>query len=118
MTIKRLHTNQRMSQAVVHGNTVYLAGQVAVETRGKSITEQTTEVLGNVEKYLNEAGSDKTRMLSASVWLSDMKDFAEFNSVWDSWVPEGQAPSRACVQSNLVFPDFNVEVAVIAALKE
>ena len=118
MAITRINTNQRLSQVVVHGDTVYISGQVAVANRGKSITEQTTEILGAVEKYLADTGSDKNHMLSATVWLSDMSHYDEFNKVWDAWVPQGQAPSRACVEAKLVFPDFNVEVAVVAAVKE
>ncbi len=118
MTIQRINTNQRLSQVVVHGGLIYISGQVAVQNRGKSITDQTTEILGAIEKYLAETGSDKNHMLSATVWLSDMSHYDEFNKVWDVWVPQGQAPSRACVEAKLVFPDFNVEVAVVAAVKE
>ena len=115
--IARKHSNQRMSQLVVHSGTAYLAGQVALETRGQSVTKQTEEILAAIDRYLAEAGSDKTRILSATVWLSDMKDFAEFNTVWDAWVPQGHVPARACVEAKLVAPDFNVEVAVVAAVK-
>lgn len=118
MTIKRTDTNQRLSQLVVRGDTLYIAGQVALQSRGKSITDQTAEILQSVDKYLAAAGSDKSRMLSATIWLSDMKDYNEFNAVWDAWVPQGHAPARACVEAKLVAPDFNVEVAVIAAVKE
>lgn len=118
MAIQRINTNQRMSQAVVHNGVVYIAGQVAVNNRGKTVTEQTIEVLGAIEKYLAETGSDKNHMLSATVWLTDMASFDEFNKVWDAWMPQGHAPARACVEAKLVFPDFNVEVAVVAALKE
>ena len=107
-----------MSQIVVHGDTVYIAGQVAWKNRGGSITDQTNEILSVIETYLEEAGSDKNHMLSASVWLSDAAaQLEEFNQVWDNWIPEGQAPTRACVQSTLVAPDFHVEVAVVAAKK-
>ncbi len=118
MAITRTDTTQRLSQCVKHGSTVYIAGQVPLQTRGKSITEQTTEVLQSLEKYLLSSGSDKDHMLYATVWLSDLKDFAEFNAVWDVWVPEGKAPARACVEAKLVAPDFNVEVALVAAVKE
>jgi enamine deaminase RidA (YjgF/YER057c/UK114 family) len=107
-----------MSQVVVHGNTLYMAGQVATESRGQSVTEQTREILARIEQYLIENGSDKISILSANVWLSDISTFNEFNEVWDNWVVEGHMPCRACVESKLVFPDMNVEVAVIAALKE
>ncbi len=118
MNIKRLHTNQRMSQAVIHGGTVYISGQVAVQSKGQSFQEQANEVLGAVEKYLLDAGSDKKHILSASAWLSDMKYFAEFNAIWDAWLPEGKAPARACVEAPLVLPEYYVEVAVVAAVKE
>ncbi len=118
MTIQRFHTNERMSQIVVHGDTVYIAGQVAWKNRGGSITDQTTEILNAIETYLSEVGSDKEHMLSASVWLSDAaSQLEEFNAIWDKWIPEGHAPVRACVQSTLVAPDFHVEVAVVAAKK-
>ena len=116
--IARKHSNQRMSQLVVHGGTAYLAGQVALQTRGQSITKQTEEILTAIDGYLAEAGSDKAAILSATVWLSDISDFAEFNAVWDAWVPQGHVPARACVEAKLVAPDFNVEVAVVAAVKE
>ena len=118
MSIQRFHTNERMSQIVTHGDTVYIAGQVAWKNRGGSITDQTNEILDAIDNYLIEAGSDKWNMLSASVWLSDAAaQLEEFNQVWDNWVPEGHAPTRACVQSTLVAPDFHVEVAVVAAKK-
>ncbi len=118
MTIQRFHTNERMSQIVAHDDTVYIAGQVAWQNRGGSITDQANEILSVIEKYLDEAGSDKEHMLSVSVWLSDAaSQLEEFNQVWDKWIPEGHAPTRACVQSTLVAPDFHVEVAVTAAKK-
>lgn len=116
--IERKYSNQRMSQIVIHGGVVYLAGQVAQETRGQNVAAQTREILAVIDRYLAEAGSDKTMILSASVWLSAMQDFAEFNEVWDAWVTPGHAPARACVEAKLAAPDFNVEVAVVAALKE
>lgn len=116
--IARKHSNQRMSQLVIHGGTAYLAGQVAMQNRGQSVTKQTEEILAAIDGYLAEAGTDKTHILSATVWLSEMNDFAEFNGVWDAWVPQGHVPARACVEAKLVAPDFNVEVAVVAAVKE
>jgi enamine deaminase RidA (YjgF/YER057c/UK114 family) len=116
--IARKHSNHRMSQLVVHGGTAYLAGQIAMENRGQSITKQTEEIMAAIDRLLAEAGTDKMHILSATVWLSDMKDFAEFNTVWDAWVPQGHVPARACVEAKLVAPDFNVEVAVVAAVKQ
>lgn len=116
MSIKRFKTNQRMSQAVVHGNTVYLAGQVAQGAPGGSVTEQTQDILASIDALLAEAGSDKTKLISASIWLDDIRTFDEMNAVWDAWVPAGEAPARACVQSKLATPKFTVEIGVIAAL--
>jgi enamine deaminase RidA (YjgF/YER057c/UK114 family) len=111
-TIVRLETGPRMSQAVLHGNTVYLAGQVAA---GASVAEQTKAVLAQIDKLLAEAGSDKGRILSATVWLTDMGRFAEMNSIWDTWVVPGNTPARACVEARLAAPQYLVEIAVIAA---
>ena len=117
MGIKRLHTNQRMSQCVVHGDTVYLAGQVAQSAPGGTVTEQTQAILAQIDSLLAEAGTDKSKALSATIWLCSMDDFAEMNAVWDAWVAEGNAPCRACVESpRLATSDFTVEIGVIAAL--
>ena len=113
MSIERFHTNDRMSQCVAHGNTVYTAGQVA---EGASVADQTTAILGQIDSLLAEAGSDKSKILSATIWLTDMADFAEMNAVWDAWAKGGNAPCRACVQSpQLAAPQFKVEIGVIAA---
>ena len=114
MTIKRSQTNQRMSQSVVHGNTVYLAGQVA-DDRSADITSQTEQVLNKIDALLADAGSDKTRLLSAQIWLTSIGHFAQMNEVWDAWVPEGCAPARACIESRLASPDLLVEIGIIAA---
>jgi len=111
--IVRKHVSTRMSQIVTHGDTVYLAGQVG--TAGASVAQQTRDCLDKVDSLLAEAGSDNTRILQAIIWLADMADFAEMNSVWDSWVPEGAAPVRACGEARLAAPDYLVEVIVIAA---
>ena len=111
--IKRIETGPRMSQAVVHNGTVYLAGQVGKP--GASVTEQTTEVLAQIDRLLAECGSDKTRILTAQVWMADMADFAEMNAVWDAWVPAGHAPARATGESALATPDYKVEIIVVAA---
>ena len=111
--IQRSHTNQRMSQIVVHGDTVYLAGQVG--TGGDSVADQTRAILGKIDALLAEAGSDKSKILQAIIWLKSMDDFAEMNGVWDAWVPEGAAPARACGSADLATPDFTVEITVIAA---
>jgi enamine deaminase RidA (YjgF/YER057c/UK114 family) len=111
--ITRKETGKRMSQIVTHGDTVYLAGQVG--TPRASVAQQTRDCLAKVEALLAEAGSDKTRILQAIIWLADMGDFEEMNGVWDAWVPEGQAPARACGEARLATPDYLVEVIVVAA---
>jgi len=113
MTPQRFQTNDRMSQAVVHNDTVYLAGQVC---KGEDVAAQTTGILSQIDALLAETGSDKTRILSATIWLTSMDHFAAMNAVWDAWVPAGQAPARACVESpRLATPDFVVEIGIVAA---
>ena len=102
-----------MSQIVIHGDTIYLAGQVG--TAGDSVADQTRSCLEKIDTLLGEAGSDKTRILQTTIWLADMADFAEMNEVWDGWVAEGQAPARACGEAKLARPDFKVEFLVTAA---
>lgn len=114
MTIKRIETGPRMSQAVVHGNTVYLAGQVGAP--GKSVAEQTTAILAEIDRLLAAVGSDKTKILQAIIWLSDMKSFGEMNAVWDKWVPAGNAPARATGSADLATSDYKVEIIVTAAI--
>ena len=104
-----------MSQAAVHGDTVYTAGQVAVAAAGESVTRQTEVILAEIDALLEAAGSDKSRLLSATIWLTSMDDFAEMNEVWDQWVVAEETPARACVEARLASPDFNVEIAVVAA---
>ena len=115
MTIRRIDIGERMSQTVVHGNTVYTAGQVARDAPGASVTDQTTNILAAIDRLLSEAGTDKSKLLSATIWISDMSTFSEMNAVWDTWVSPGNTPARACVESTLASPDFTVEIAVIAA---
>lgn len=111
--IKRLQTNARMSQVVIANGYVHLAGQTPTSTDA-SVTEQAQEILTRIDTLLASAGVDKQRVVSANVWLTDPKYFAEFNAVWDAWVPEGHAPTRACVQALLMRPGIDVEVAVLA----
>ena len=105
-----------MSQVVVHGNTFYTAGQVAHSAPGASAAEQTRVILAQIDSLLSEAGTDKSRLISANIWLSNIGDFNEMNEVWDAWVIPGQTPCRACVESKLAAPQFTVEISVIAAL--
>ncbi|OLP58097.1 hypothetical protein BJF93_05540 [Xaviernesmea oryzae] len=114
MDIKRIDVGPRMSQAVIHNGTVYLAGQVG-EPSG-DVSEQTSQVLAKIDRLLAEAGTDKTRILSATIWLKDMADFGKMNAVWDGWVPAGNAPARATGESALATPDYLVEIIVVAAL--
>ena len=116
MTIKRLQVGPRMSQAVIHGETVYLAGQVALEAPGAAVAEQTKNVLDRIDKLLAEAGTDRSKLLSATIWLADMDTFNEMNAVWDAWVVPGNTPCRACVNAELAAPQYNVEIAVVAAV--
>ena len=111
--ITRHHTNQRMSQIVQHGDTIYLAGQVG--TAGASVAQQTQDCLDQIDTLLAEVGSDKSRILQAVIWLDSMSDFAEMNGVWDAWVPEGAAPARACGEAKLAKPEFTVEIIITAA---
>lgn len=114
MTIKRLHVGKRMSEAVIHGGVVYLAGQVAADP-SQDITGQTRQVLEAIDRLLAEADSDKTRILQAQIFLKDIADFAAMNAVWDAWVPQGHTPARATVQAPLATPKYLVEVKVVAA---
>jgi enamine deaminase RidA (YjgF/YER057c/UK114 family) len=117
MALKRIQAGPRMSQAVIHGDTVYLAGQVALDAPGASATDQTKNILDRIDALLAEAGSDKSKLITATIWLSDMSDFNEMNAVWDAWVTPGDTPCRACVESpRLASPDYIVEIQVTAAL--
>ncbi len=115
MSIQRMHTGARMSQVVVHGDTVYLAGQVASGAPGGTVAEQTKDILDRIDDYLAEAGTDKSKVLSANLWITDMAQFAEMNAVWDSWVSPGNTPCRACVEAKLASDKYNVEIMLIVA---
>jgi enamine deaminase RidA (YjgF/YER057c/UK114 family) len=112
--IKRLQSGLRMSQAVIHGDTVYLAGQVATDPSA-DVAGQTRQILGEIDRLLAEAGTDKTRVLSATIYLADIGTFAQMNSVWDTWVPAGNTPARATVEARLAAPAYKVEIQVVAA---
>lgn len=116
MAIQRQLTNERMSQIVTHNGTVYLAGQVG-DNMNAGVQQQTRETLGNIERLLDLAGTDKTRLLSATIYLKDIDaDFQGMNEVWDKWLPKGVAPARATVQAKLCEPEILVEISVVAAL--
>jgi enamine deaminase RidA (YjgF/YER057c/UK114 family) len=115
MTIQRFDTGPRMSQAVVNGGTVYLAGVVAKTAAGESVAKQTQEILSIIDGHLAKAGSDKSKLLTATIYITDMKNFAEMNAVWDGWVSAGNTPARATVEARLASPQYGVEIMVTAA---
>ena len=115
MKVERHEVGPRMSQIVIHGDTVYLAGIVARENAGKSVTEQTKEILATIDSYLAKGGTDKSKLLSANIWLTDMATFNEMNAVWDAWVAPGNTPARATVEAKLAAPGYKIEIMVIAA---
>jgi enamine deaminase RidA (YjgF/YER057c/UK114 family) len=114
MTIERLDAGPRMSQAVVHNGVVYLAGQVA-DDAGQDVSGQTRQVLAQIDALLARAGSDKSRLLRAEIFLTDMRDFAAMNKVWEAWVAPGRTPARATVQAQLAGPQWKIEIVVTAA---
>jgi len=101
---------------VIHGNIAYLSGQVSEAPSGKNIGAQTASVLSRIDSLLAEADTDKTKILSATIWLSDMADFAGMNEVWEQWITTETSPARATVEAKLANPEFKVEIQVIAAL--
>ncbi|MBO6858788.1 RidA family protein [Roseibium sp.] len=110
--IERIETGPRMSKIVKHNGVAYLCGQVG---DGTSVADQTRDCLSRIDALLEKAGSSRKNILQAIVWLSDMSDFAEMNSVWDAWVPEGHAPARACGESKLARTELKVEIIITAA---
>ena len=115
MAIERHEVGPRMSKAVVHGNTVYLAGIVADNPKGKSVKDQTQDILRQIDGFLAKAGTDKSKLLSANIWLTDMATFNEMNKVWDAWVSPGNTPARATVEAKLAAPQYKIEIMVVAA---
>ncbi len=116
MSVQRLHTESRYSEIVIHNGTVYLAGQLADDYSG-DIVQQTRETLASTDRLLAEAGSDKSKILSVTIYLKDMdRDYAGLNQVWDAWVAPGAAPARACVEAKMYKPDVLVEMMIVAAL--
>lgn len=116
MEIKRLHVGKTLSEVAIHNGTVYLAGQIA-EDLTQNIEGQTREVLGHIDRLLNEAGSDKSRILMCQIYIADMKDFSGMNTVWNEWVAEGNSPPRATVEAKLAKPEWLVEMVIMAAQK-
>lgn len=113
--ITRYGTGPRMSEAVAFNCILWVAGQLGEP--GGSVAEQTAQALTAIDEILAKAGTDKTRILSAQIWLADMATFAEMNSAWDAWVPQGHTPARATGEAKLATPDYKVEVIVTVALK-
>lgn len=114
MSVERKETSPRMSRVVIHGDTVYLAGAVADDPT-QPIQGQTRQVLDKIDRYLQMAGTDKSKLLTAQIWLSDIALWAEMNVVWDAWVAPGNAPARATVQAKLAGPTHLIEIMVVAA---
>jgi enamine deaminase RidA (YjgF/YER057c/UK114 family) len=116
MSIIRIEAGPRMSEATIHGGKVYTAGIVAGDAAGKSVAEQTKDILAQIDAILAEAGSDKTKLLKTNIWLTDITTITEMNSVWDAWVVAGKTPARATVESKLAGSGLNVEIMVEAAI--
>lgn len=114
--IERIHTSERTSKIVKHNGVVYLCGQVGIA--GESVEEQTKECIRRIEALLSDAGSSTSQILQATIWLADIKDFAAMNAVWDEWLPEGQAPARACGEARLARDELKVEIIITAAYSE
>lgn len=117
MMIERLETGQRMSRIVKHNGTIYLCGQVCKDAT-QGIQEQTSSMLEKVDDLLEQAGSDKEHILSATIYIKDMKYFGEMNGIWENWLPKGHAPARACVQASMAREALLVEISVVAAEKQ
>ena len=111
--ITRIDPGARMSEAVIHGDTVYLAGQVG--NPGEDVIAQTKTVLAEIDALLARAGTDKSKILMATIWLADINDFGAMNSVWDQWVDPANPPARATSEGRLATPDYKVEIIVVAA---
>ena len=114
MAIERIESGPRMSQAVVHGDTVYLAGQVGEP--GDDVTAQTKTTLAEIDALLAQAGTDKSKILMATIWLADIADFEAMNAVWDAWVDKANPPARATSEGKLASPEYLVEIIVTAAV--
>ncbi|MCI0548742.1 MAG: RidA family protein [Candidatus Rokubacteria bacterium] len=115
MAITRKNTGPRMSAAVVHGNSVYLAGQVAADPSA-DVKGQTQQILKKIDELLGSVGSDKSKLLSATIYLADIRGFADMNEVWDAWVSPGNTPARATVEARLASAKYSVEISVVAAV--
>ena len=110
--ITRIEPGKRMAQAVIHNGIVYLAGQIG---QGPDVTAQSQDALAKVDRLLAAAGSDKSRMLSCTIWLADMADFAAMNAVWEAWIDPANPPARATGEAKLATPELRVEFIITAA---
>jgi enamine deaminase RidA (YjgF/YER057c/UK114 family) len=117
MTVERRHVGKRLSELVIHraSGLCWLAGVVAEDPKA-DLSGQTRSVLAQIDRLLGEAGSEKAKIVSATIYLPSMSDFAAMNAVWEAWVPAGQTPARATVEAKLANPDYKVEIQVVAAL--
>ena len=116
MAFKRIGAGNHMSDTVIHGDKIYLSGYIAETTVGKSVKEQTQDILGQIDETLKQASTDKTRIIKANIWLTDIAAWAEMNEAWDAWVVPSQAPARATVEARLAGPGLDVEIMVEAAI--
>lgn len=116
MSIQRLHVGPRMSGIVINGNNVHLSAMTASNREGRSVGEQTRDILKRIDELLNDAGTSKEHLVQVNIWLSDISTFAEMNEAWDAWVLPGHTPARATVEARLALPDIKVEIQVLAAL--
>ena len=115
MPITRIDPGKRMSEAVIHGDTIYLAGQIGAP--GADTATQTKAVLSEIDELLERCGSDKHHILMATIWLADIADFAAMNSVWDAWVSQSAPPARATGEAKLAAAEYRVEIIIVAAKK-
>ena len=118
MTIKRIHVGPRMSGIVINGSNVHLSGMTAAKREGRSVGEQTGDILKRIDELLADAGTSKEHLVQVNIWLSDITTFDEMNAVWDKWVAPGCTPARATVEARLALPDIKVEIQVLAALPD
>jgi enamine deaminase RidA (YjgF/YER057c/UK114 family) len=116
VSIKRIHVGPRMSGIVINGTNVHLSGMTARRREGRSVGEQTADILARIDELLADAGTSKEHLVQVNIWLSDIAGFDEMNAVWDGWVAPGHAPARATVEARLALPDIKVEIQVLAAL--
>ncbi len=116
MSIERLQENAHMSKIVIHNQTVYMSGQVADDPK-EDFAGQLRQILANIDTQLAGIGIGRKHLLSATVWIDDYKKWPLLNEIWDQWVPAGHKPVRSCVEAKLAFPEYEVEIAVIAAAR-